>query len=269
MAKETAAKLKYFAYVSAYKVEQLYDQLVAVRPDKVKVGRNQKTDVSSEAGIGKLLSFLSLAFKAGHSRGGHIEIEGATSIMQKLGTVLAHIKENEQVKDLNALCNNQQQEPLDAFAYTYSGAFTTFASMSRRKPSKYYDTSGDLHISGKALARAPDTIPLSKSTLLEPALNENDHPGLWAKERIPLVSNIALLYSQAGEYLVELACSFKYFSDMSGSRRESDKGDQWEVVPHSGNHHFFEGNFDAYFDTLIFIRHFQYLLRSIVPRSVL
>jgi hypothetical protein len=244
--------LKYFAYVSAYKVDQLYDQLVALRPDRVRVGRSHKTDVATEAGLGKLLSFLTLGAKASHSRGTDIEVEGAPPLMQKLDTVLKHINENEVVMDLNTLCERRQGDRLDALAYTYSGPFTAFATLNRRQPAKFFDTSGDVHISGKALAKGPDTIVLSRGALLEPALKENSHSGPPGAS-MQRVSNIALLYSQAGEYLIELACSLKYFSDMGGARRESASGDEWEVVPHSGNHRFFQGEVDAYFDALIFI----------------
>jgi hypothetical protein len=249
-------KLKYYAYISTYKVQQLYDQLVAVRPDKVKITKGKQTDAAAEAGISKIISFLSASFKYGHRRTGRIEIEGEMPLLQKLHEILKHIREHERVKDLGTLCSMQTGEFLDAFAYTYSGKFTAFGTMNRVATDKYYsEFLKDIRLSGVALERAPDTIVISKSALIDPAVAENQNPDIWKRKgsNIRLISDIALLFSQVGDYLLELACSYKYFSDMGGSLRYPDLDGEFEVNPHSGNYHFFDGRAEAYFDSIIFI----------------
>ena len=54
---------------------------------------------------------------------------------------------------------------------------------------------------------------------------------------------MCIITSELSNYTLSLACSLKYFSDMGGSWRESER--EWDVYPHSGNHHFFSGQCDA------------------------
>jgi hypothetical protein len=105
-------------------------------------------------------------------------------------------------------------------------------------------------ISPDALNRAKDEIIISKALLVQPAREENA-----LKESSPnngsLVSDMCVVTSELAEYTLSLACSFKYFSDMGGSWDERAR--EWHVHPHSGNYHFFNGDCDAWFDSLIFI----------------
>ena len=134
--------------------------------------------------------------------------------------------------------------PLDAFCYSYSGKFFALGQVGREKSDR------GINIPQAALARIEDEIVISKSLLILPGREENS-----LKEAGPnkanLVSDIAIINSEVGGYALSLACSYKYFSDMGGSWDEREK--EWSVYPHSGNFHFFTGQCDAWFDSLIFV----------------
>ena len=249
----TESGLKYYAYISAHKVDLLYDQLVGLKPSRLKVSRGSETDTSINGGISKLVAFLSADLKYGHRRHGQFEIEGQIPLVQKLKTVLEHIRKNEHVKDLNSLCEAEAGEPLDAFAYTYSGTFTAFGRLYREKDAFFYEPNS-IHLSGSALERAQDDIIISQKGLIDPGLTENRHPDKPSQETgRKMVSNICLLYSKSGRYMLELSCSYKYFSDMGVNPHGQQPNNEWEVVPHSGNIQFFIGKADAHFDALLFI----------------
>lgn len=235
-------KLKYYAYVSRSKVDQLYDQISDMAVEKKTTKRGLTGDTKAEIGSNGLFGFLKGGFSLASNRSESFEEVGRETSIHKLSHIIEHIQKNERVLDLNELCKNRNKVALDAFCYRYSGSFSTLASIGR----KY----GGVHINQKSLDRAADEIIISKDLLLKPGRSENEY-----KEAGPnngsLVSDMCIINSQVGEFTISLACSYKYFSDMGGHWHESEK--EWEVFPHSGNHHFFSGYTEAWLDSIIFI----------------
>jgi hypothetical protein len=167
--------------------------------------------------------------------------------IRKLEAVLDHIDQNEKVLDLAELCRQKAGIRLDAFCYAYQGSFYNLGTISRRS---WDDGPGGISISGPALERSRDDIVLSKSLLVEPAKAENSMQEI-GPNRSKLVSDMCILCSEIEGFTLRLACSYKFFSDMGWSYHERDG--ESDVSPHSGNHHFFEGETDAWFETLVFI----------------
>jgi hypothetical protein len=236
--------LRYFAYISRSKVNQLYDQITDFAVERKSVKRAKDADAKAEVGSSALLTFLrgGLSFGARYSQTS--EETGSETVVQKLMKIVDYIEANEKVLDLARLCERGEGVALNAFCYSYSGKFFALGQVGR-ETSHYGIT-----ISQDALNRAGDEIVISKSLLVLPGRQENA-----LKESSPnngsLVSDLCIVTSEVSDYTLSLACSFKYFSDMGGNWDEGNR--EWRVHPHSGNYHFFEGHCDAWFDSLIFI----------------
>jgi hypothetical protein len=171
------------------------------------------------------------------------EPEDSRSVVEKLERVLEHIENHEKVLDLVKLCKERARVTLDAFCYTYRGRFYNLGDIDRSQES-------GIHISGAALQRSRDDIVLSKSLLLDPARTENAiHETGPNKSR--LVSHMCIICSDIDRFTIRLACSYKFFSDMGGHWQQDSA--EWNVHPHSGNHHFFQGEVDAWFEGVVFI----------------
>jgi hypothetical protein len=233
-AQRSGLRLHYYCYISRAKVDQLFAQLPAERlaPDKQRKTSKNGFDLARVfgAGVG--------APDRERSHG-----QRGADYIQKLMSVVDHVSRNEKVYNLNELCLRKEGTRLDAFCYLYEGQFSTVGALPRRK------CHGSITITREALERYGE-VTISRDMLVEPAWQDNDHA-----ERGPnnaaLVSDIAVLCSTSGPYTLQLACSYKYFSDMGGSYHEYAK--EWAVLPHSGNHFFFEGKSDARFTALLFV----------------
>jgi hypothetical protein len=236
--------LKYFSYVSRAKVKQLHDQLSDFSVGQRTSKRTAGASGGVELGANALFGFLKSGFRADANSSRVIEEVGQKTVVQQLMEVMQHIKQNERVLDLAELCTRQEGVSLDAFAYVYSGRFFALGDVGRE------DKYGGITITESALARAGDEIIISKSLLIKPARDENAFKET-GPNRSALVSRMCMLVSCTGSYTLNLACSLKYFGDMGGSWNERDQ--EWDVHPHSGNHHFFSGDTDAWFDALLFV----------------
>jgi hypothetical protein len=214
----TRSRLRYFCYVSRAKVAQLFSQLNSTP-------RLTETDKRPDVGQSEYLAYLqSLAY--GTRAWSDVD---PTDTIQRLRIILWHIVNRERVDDLNRICRSKAGVELKAFCFAYSGTFRVRDDRSEAKLK-------DRH-SGSA-------------KMLQAAGRENKFA-----ERGPndghVVSGITEIVSECAGFEVNLACSFKYFSDMGGSW-DSERNEWW-VSPHSGNHYFFEGEVDVWFDTLIFL----------------
>jgi len=235
--------LMYFSYISRAKVNQLYDQITDFAVEKKSVKRGRQGETSAEAGVGGLLGFIQGSLRAGGKYTHDSEETGVETTVQKASKVIEYIEKNETVYDLNKLIENKAGVTLDAFCYRYRGRFFALGGIDRRQSSGIY-------INGLALSYMADEIILSKSLLIEPARAENSFREIGPNNGA-LVSRMCIINSNIDEYILSLACSFKYFSDMGGHWDERDK--EWEVSPHSGNWRFFQGEEELWFDSLLFI----------------
>jgi hypothetical protein len=243
-------QLRYFAYVSRAKVDQLHDQLTDFQVTSKSVKKGKEGDASAEAGANALFGFIKGGLKVGARSRMDVEETGAQSTVQRLVKVLEHVGKSEKVLDLAQICTRKQGVKLDAFCYTYSGKFFALANIGRK--SERYGSG--IHFPEEAIERSGDEIVISKKLLVEPGRQENDFP-----EKGPnnsrLVSDMCILTSHVSDYVLNLACSLKYFSDMGGSYDE--KAGEWDVYPHSGNHHFFAGGCDSWFEAVLFLNGIQ------------
>jgi hypothetical protein len=210
--------LRYFCYLSRSKVAQLVSQL----------GPPTQAPAVDASALGAEFEYLNyvqgLAYGSGRGWGGDIDM---TEPIQQLRYVLSHIVNYEKIANLNELCVKTAGKELNAFCYAYSGRFRAPDFRSREK---------------KAPAGA-------RALMFGHARRENEDTADRTRGGDVVRSGITELKSQCGKYTLNLACSLKYFSDMGGG----GEGDEWEVHPHSGNHHFFAGNVDVWFDTLVFV----------------
>jgi hypothetical protein len=232
--------LKYYAYISRSKVNQLHDQLKDFAVEKKSVKRSSAAAVKGEAG--GMLGFFKAGVSADKSLGTEVEELGRETAVQKLATVLDYIDNNEKVLDLAQVCRERAGAALDAFCYVYEGSFYALGRLGR----------GDsgLQISAAALEKSPNDIVISKDLLIAPARIENALKEV-GPNKSSLVSDMTIICSDINQYTVRLACSYKYFSDMGG---EMDvRRSEWDVHPHSGNYAFFEGESDAYLRGVLFL----------------
>lgn len=237
-----SSSLKYFAYVSRAKVKQLHEQLSEMSVTQRAITRSREGTVNANVASDSLLGIIKAGFNFGTRRSFAVQETGQETSIQQLQTVLQHIHQHEKVLDLNELCRNRAGVALDAFAYTYTGEFFALANLARE--------SGGIHINESALKHGPEEIVLSRDLLLQPARQENALSEVGPNNGA-LVSDMVVMNSFVGEYILSLACSLKYFSDMGGSWDEHDK--EWSVTPHSGNYHFFNGDTGLYVTTLVFV----------------
>lgn len=245
--------MKYFVYVSSAKVDQLYDQLTNVAASSIKIKRTRGRKRAGKAEV-SMFSALSFGGDIEGESGEEWEMTGNRSAVQKLRSVLAHLEQNADIGDLDAVCRAKARKPLNSFAYLYRGEFVVLGELQRERSHGNSTYGGDISINAESLKAMSDLLVLSKSALIEPAKRENEAPSPGDTTTLISVSNIAILASRIADFTLELACSMKYFSDMGGSRHDRTNGpDEWDVHPHSGNHHFFRGETMAYFEALVFI----------------
>lgn len=236
-------RLKYFCYVSRSKVNQLYDQLTDFSETETSRRDERGSQVDSDVEGGAVLGFFKAALRVGARSSTMVESKGTQSTIQRLEKVLDHIQRHESVLNLNDLCRLKKGVKLDGLCYSYSGRFHVQGTVQRRQD-------GGVYINESAFAHGKGVVVVSRDKLISPARAENRY-----REKGPnkgwIVSDMCLLASTVASYELSLACSYKYFGDMGGNWYEHDK--EWNVSPHSGNHHFFDGKTTAWFDTLLFI----------------
>jgi hypothetical protein len=240
---QMAENLKYFAYISRAKTMQLHEQITDYTIEKKSVKRSNEGNIDAELGGGSIFGLLKAGMRFGGRGGFAVEEERSQTTVQQLSAVTKYIEQNEKVLDLGRLCRRKEGVTLDAFAYSYSGSFFVLGDI-------YRGSHGGIHISRESLSRARDEIVLSKDLLIKPAHEENSFKEIGPNNGA-LVSNMCIIASTVGDFTLHLACSLKYFSDMGGSWKESEK--EWSVSPHSGNYHFFKGETEAWFDSLVFL----------------
>ena len=238
--------LKYFSYISRAKVNQLYEQITDFAVEKRTVKRGRHGETFAEASTGSFLGLLKGDLKLGGRLSRDIEEVGSVTTIQKAIKVSEYIEQNEQVDDLGELCRRKEGVLLNAFCYRYEGKFLALGELYRKR--SY--TERVLSINENALGKLGDDIVISKRLLIDPARKENAFAEKDPYKR-SVVSDICIVTSIIGDYTLNLACSYKYFSDMGGSSNEEAK--EWDVIPHSGNHHFFQGDTDAWWESLLFI----------------
>lgn len=237
-------QLQFFAYISRSKVEQLHDQLTDMVVEKRSLTRGRQRQLGGEVSTNPLLGLFKVGAKAGAAYHDDVKDEGGLSVVHRLADLLEHIDTHETVLDLRELIDQQAGTRLDAFCYSYSGPFRVLGEFGTHR------YSSGLAINSEALDRASGDIIISKDLLIEPARQENAFAETGPNGG-RLVSSVCLIRSEHGNYAIQLACSLRYFSDMGGHWDATDN--EWSVVPHSGNYHFFEGREEQWFDALIFI----------------
>jgi hypothetical protein len=241
MTKHLPELLRFYAYVSRAKVNQLYEQLSDYSVDKKTVTREKSGDLAVDAGVSALLGVFKGSLKAGGRLGENVEEAGEVTTIQKLARVLEHIDRYERVIDLGAAIDRGPGS-LDAFCYTYTGQFAVMGQISRNY--------GQLRRNAEAVSRTGADAAPSETQLVEIAERENEFNETGPNQG-SLVSDMCIIASRRGSYTIELACSYKYFTDMGGSWSSDTK--EWYVWPHSGNMHFFSGAIDEWFDCMLFI----------------
>lgn len=222
--------VRYFSYVSTTKISQLYEQITELSD----VTESSK-ETSERAGGVKASGGLAQIFSAGVEgtlmNQSVVEYSGKRSDIQKLRSLIWHFDQNEQIDDLNELCEQGSGTGLKAFAYIYRGEFrvgrdTNWMSSEPRPPTPEID----------------EAI-ISTERAENSQIATDDY--LYRRR----VSGVATIESKCFGYTIDLACSLKHFTEM-GARAD---GDELHIHPHSGNHHFFAGRTTAFLEGLIFI----------------
>ena len=217
--------MKYICYLSFSKVEGLYSQMSDFQPDKMLRRKASETDAQAEVGAPSIFGLLKAGLKFGARRSREDVIEGEINPVQKLKAVSDYLTKKHMVADLNE-CIDLKRNPDDALCYSYNGEFRCVQPRNFENQ-EFFQTE---ELDGGYVHR---------------------HNGLSTRSRI------TTLVSEYKGYRLILAASFRYFSDMGGSRikagPEYSDQDEWGIGPHSGNHHFFSGEHPATFETILFV----------------
>ena len=125
--------MRFFAYISRAKVDQLHHQITDVAVEHKTVTRKRERHISGEASTNPLLGAFKLGAKGGAGWGDDVQEVGSPSVVHRLTELLAHIDDNETVLDLGRAIDEQAGVKLDAFCYFYSGAFRVLGQFGRQR----------------------------------------------------------------------------------------------------------------------------------------
>lgn len=207
--------MKYYAYLSSAKVDQLHDQISNFMVEKQIQKRELDKSIDGQLGAKAIFGYLDANLKFGRRSKITSELVGVHNSLHKLEDVLNYIHKYEHALDLNQLIADNNQINHSAFCYTYKGKFRVAKSIYSDQDENYRNIR-----------------------------EENDFGSA------ELTSNISVLESTCNDYVLELACSNKFFSDMGCSRNADNS---FRVTPHSGNYHFFRGSVEANFEVVLFV----------------
>ena len=270
----TTRELKLYSYYSRAKINQLYDQLNDFSVSEKSVRRNKKGSTSAEVKSG-IWGVLTGALKGEASIAESIEHREEVRTIQKLRQIIRHIQKHENVGNLNDIMTTVNvKEQLNAFCYTYRGDFAVLGVIPRR-PGRFSTsvqcTSHILvppdilvHTDGLQHIVHPDAwkhIPGIKQPqaefsvtpmrqLVRPARLENDIQVL-DEEGFPLVSDICVLGSRTNRHILQLACSYKYFTSMMNGGVNEDG--EHLMAPDSSSAMFFYGEHTMPFECIVFV----------------
>jgi hypothetical protein len=193
--------------------------------DTTKISKQRTTEFEGNAAVESpsLLNLIkgNLTFGARHER--QFINEGNFNHIQKLGKLVEYCNNNHLIGSLNKSIEASNSNK-NVLLYLVEGEFTC---------------KGDKSIS---------------TSFVEKEKIEADNSQLG---RYKTVGEIALLSTSIANMQLTLACSMKYFSDMGESRivvgKDYSDNDYFEIQPHSGNYHFFEGRIKATFEGLVIL----------------
>jgi hypothetical protein len=222
-------KLNYYCYVSRFKVNQLYEQLTDFSIGETSLPNSADRERSQGASSVSLHKFMTGGVSLGRTESIVYEQNGSPTTVQKLKQVLKHINDNERVLNLNNILDKKLNHEIDTSWFFYKGAFKAQGLYSWNKES---------------------VSNFSKEHLIEPGVTENKFQET-GPNRGSLVSGMCILQSEYAKHAIQLACSYKYFSEMGGNWDGEAK--EWSVSPHSGNYHFFAGEVETTLEGLIFV----------------
>ncbi len=269
----TTRELKLYSYYSRAKIDQLYDQLHDSSVSQKSVHRNKKGSTSAE--LKSWWGVLTGGLKGEASMAESIEQREEIKTIQKLRQVIRYIQKHENVGNLNdIMAADTVKEQLSAFCYTYRGDFAVLGVIPRRpgrfstsvssnsqvlvSPDILVHTDGWQHIippdawrhvPGVKQPQAEFSITPMRQ-LVRPARLENDIHVI-DKEGFPLVSDICVLGSRTNRYLLQLACSYKYFTSMMNGGVNEDR--EHVMAPDSSSAWFFMGDHTMRFEGIVFV----------------
>lgn len=222
--------IRYYSYVSTAKVAQLYEQISDLS-DVTETSQETSEKTGGLKASGGLAQIVSGGLEGSLRKQTVVEYSGKRGDIQKLGALIWYIDQNEQVDNLNQLCQQGSGAKLQAFAYTYRGEF---------------------HVGRDRNWQSDEARPLTRDidqAISSAAEFENSEfaDGRGAGRR--LVSEAVILESRCYNYTINLACSLKHFANM-GAHVD---GDTLRIHSHSGNHHFFSGKTTAFLEGLVFV----------------
>jgi len=219
--------MKYICYLSFGKIENLYSQISEFVPTKIQ--RKKSTDINGKAEVSfpSIFNVLKGGLSFGARRRGEFMMEGEINPLQKLEKIIQYLEKEKLIGDLNKSIEEKNVE-VGKICYSYTGTFSCNSNIENNSNSDFFSKE-----------EQEAEYPLKHWT------------GLKA------VSSMTTLFSDYLGYSLVLAASYKYFSDMGGSRvtvvKDFSDNDLVSIHPHSGNHHFFSGYHDAKFETILFV----------------
>lgn len=215
---------KYICYLSSAKVDNLYSQITSMDINKVQIYNEAELSGQSEIST-TIKQIVQAGLVFGARKRFYQNEEGQKNNIHKFREIIKYCNKHGLIAPLEE-CLSGKSYKNDPVLYTVTGKFTC------------------------------DSYPTENPTFIKNEKKEadgNGSHGVFSKT----VGRIAYLKTNVGDKELFLACSYKYFSDMGGSRicvgsDYSDK-DYWEVNAHSGNHFFFEGAIDATFEAFFIL----------------
>lgn len=168
--------MRYYAYLSSAKVDQLHDQISNFMVEKQIQKRELDKSIDGQLGAKVLFGYLNASLEFGRRSRITSELVGVHNSLHKLEDVLNYIHKYEHALDLNQLIADNNKINHSAFCYTYKGQFRVAKSIYSDQDENYRNIK-----------------------------EENDFGSA------ELTSNISVLESTCNDYVLELACSNKFF----------------------------------------------------------
>jgi hypothetical protein len=223
---------RYICYLSFGKVNNIFAQISDYVQSGVKERKTIDVDGTTNVSTPSIFGLLKAGLSFGARHGRELIVEGEIDPIQKLQKIIAHYESSRKIDDLNK-CIDQGNVNPGVTCFSYDGLFSCLSY------------------------KKMDGFAEGNQNYIETEEKETSYSPLHGISGLRTTSGMCILETKYRDYTIFLACSMKYFSDMGGSRvcvgEGSSKNDLVDIHPHSGNHFFFAGKYQAHFQAILFL----------------
>ena len=215
----------YICYLSPNKIDNLYSQITDFELSSIQKKHTVDLEGKTELETSSILQIIRANLSFGARKRREMLQEGNYNYIQKLSRLIDYYYKHELIVDLSKAIENKENDP-NAVLYWFKGIFK--CDCGQNNASKY-----------------------TEEEEKEDSLYRCTRRGFEA------IGRMTLLTTSIGGKKIVLSCSMRNFSDMGGHRikvgDDFSENDKLEVVPHSGNYHFFYGMMPATFEAIVIL----------------